>query len=807
MREKPEACEGCPYERRGKGFVPGGGQRDAAICLVGEAPGSEEVTEGRPFIGAAGRELNDHLVHAGIERDACYVTNAIRCQPPFGTKPQELARWGRECFNRHGARELRGLSANVYALLGSVPLAVYGGESGITKWAGSILTRELEGVRRKFIPILHPAATMAWQRSRKLRGVARKFYRRLADQSNSTETPDLREDFRASPTFDEARLFLAGIVKNKETVAYDIETTGLSIYGCDVLCISFCTGDTSLCVPIYNADGVEFWEREEFTELVSLMYGIFNDPDIELITQNGTFDESVLRLRGFDFQGKRTDTCYLHHTLFAELPHNLGFLGSIYTLTPYWKDDIKGDRGGTSSTREEDSVFRTYNCRDSHVTFSAGNAMRREAMAKGRLEFYEQYVAPLIPAVADMQAAGVLCDMGKRQKFSESMNEQCEALAERLFAIRGTAFNPRSKDELASILFEEMGYTPLSTTPILKRGQVDANTIRFLYRTTTSDSDREFLGVLKEFNELDKKRGTFIDNIRPDSDGRVRASWSIHGTRTGRLACKGPDYQNVPDGLCREVYVPGSQCTLLGLDYSSFEQWINALYSEDNALEALLSEGKNIHCQTAADFLNIEYSEALDRHLADDVEFDKIYVTMKNYRYGTNYGASAQTVLDSMIARSDDPPDLIDIERIQLNDVARFPRVQETKNAIADRVKTTRLLRNGVGRERYFLSPPDKIVTEAYNFPIQSLAADIINQAHVEIFRALSPYSVVAQIHDSFLIECASGDVLDTITTVKRIMERPFTFQTWWENTVTHSFAIDVKASTRSWGELKEFRL
>src|SRR3990172_6789608 len=65
----------------------GHGRETARIMLVGEAPGAEEEKEGRPFVGAAGRVLDNCLSAAGLTRDDVYITNVNRCRPPGNRTP------------------------------------------------------------------------------------------------------------------------------------------------------------------------------------------------------------------------------------------------------------------------------------------------------------------------------------------------------------------------------------------------------------------------------------------------------------------------------------------------------------------------------------------------------------------------------------------------------------------------------------------------------------------------------------------------------------------------------------------------
>jgi uracil-DNA glycosylase len=78
LREAEAACKRCPLYRDATQVVPGEGSAKADVLMVGEQPGDREDIEGRPFVGPAGRVLDDALQDAGIDRTKVFVTNAVK---------------------------------------------------------------------------------------------------------------------------------------------------------------------------------------------------------------------------------------------------------------------------------------------------------------------------------------------------------------------------------------------------------------------------------------------------------------------------------------------------------------------------------------------------------------------------------------------------------------------------------------------------------------------------------------------------------------------------------------------------------
>ena len=78
LREAVEGCRGCPLWENATQAVFGAGRPEAAVMLVGEQPGDQEDLAGSPFVGPAGRVLDEALAAAGIDREVAYVTNAVK---------------------------------------------------------------------------------------------------------------------------------------------------------------------------------------------------------------------------------------------------------------------------------------------------------------------------------------------------------------------------------------------------------------------------------------------------------------------------------------------------------------------------------------------------------------------------------------------------------------------------------------------------------------------------------------------------------------------------------------------------------
>ncbi len=88
LNRKIRQCKKCSLWKTAKNAVPGEGLANAKIIFIGEAPGRQEDLIGRPFVGRAGKLLNQLLNTANIKRENVFITSVIKCRPPKNRKPK-----------------------------------------------------------------------------------------------------------------------------------------------------------------------------------------------------------------------------------------------------------------------------------------------------------------------------------------------------------------------------------------------------------------------------------------------------------------------------------------------------------------------------------------------------------------------------------------------------------------------------------------------------------------------------------------------------------------------------------------------
>ena len=146
-------CPLCKLARTRKNAVPGDGQLAAKIMFIGEAPGRSEDEKGRPFVGAAGRILDDLLQKAGIERSQVFITNVVKCRPPNNRVPEEDEA---AACRPYLDRQIALIKPKVICILGRTAYSSLLGGGSITTNRGKMV----EKAGQKYFLTFHPAAVI-----------------------------------------------------------------------------------------------------------------------------------------------------------------------------------------------------------------------------------------------------------------------------------------------------------------------------------------------------------------------------------------------------------------------------------------------------------------------------------------------------------------------------------------------------------------------------------------------------------------------------------------------------------------------
>ena len=146
-------CPLCKLSRSRKNAVPGEGQISAKVIFIGEAPGKNEDENGRPFVGVAGRILDEALQKAGIERSQVFITNIIKCRPPGNRVPEDDER---SACRPYLDRQISLIAPRIICLLGATAYTSILGGKSFKENRGKIIKRN----GQEYLITIHPAAAI-----------------------------------------------------------------------------------------------------------------------------------------------------------------------------------------------------------------------------------------------------------------------------------------------------------------------------------------------------------------------------------------------------------------------------------------------------------------------------------------------------------------------------------------------------------------------------------------------------------------------------------------------------------------------
>ncbi|MGB9937829.1 MAG: uracil-DNA glycosylase [Methanobacterium sp.] len=152
--EVANTCIKCPLHESRTKVVFGEGPDDARIMLIGEAPGKNEDETGRPFIGMAGRLLDEILHEADLDRSEIYITSIVKCRPENNRKPKKPEY--STCIDLYLNKQIELINPDIIGLLGNSALYAVIGQKNIKQIHGKVYN--LNG--RKYMALFHPAAAL-----------------------------------------------------------------------------------------------------------------------------------------------------------------------------------------------------------------------------------------------------------------------------------------------------------------------------------------------------------------------------------------------------------------------------------------------------------------------------------------------------------------------------------------------------------------------------------------------------------------------------------------------------------------------
>lgn len=303
-----------------------------------------------------------------------------------------------------------------------------------------------------------------------------------------------------------------------------------------------------------------------------------------------------------------------------------------------------------------------------------------------------------------------------------------------------------------------------------------------------------FLDKYFSFTALQKNLSTY-SSFKTRKDGRVHPSFLIHGTATGRLACRDPNLMNIPKKMkgIRNGFISDDNYVLMAVDYVNLEIFVLAYVTGDEKLIKMIKEGMNIHDENTKTLFGLN---------PNDEKWDLARRAAKVFMFGgISYGGSDNEIYEKIILAAPELGiTLAEYQQAKRRFMEAHPGYAEWAARIKQEAKQTRKSITPLGRVRVLTGMEKDIEKQALNTPIQGGAAGIINRASVRIHDRMEKMKsgLILQVHDELIAEVHKDEVLDVFDIMTTEMTQPIEI-----NNEDREFRVDVEIG-KTWGDLKE---
>ena len=401
-------------------------------------------------------------------------------------------------------------------------------------------------------------------------------------------------------------------------------------------------------------------------------------------------------------------------------------------------------------------------------------------------ELYYQVELPLCRVLADMEIAGFPVDRKELAAFGTVLQEATDRTEQAIYQAAGEKFNINSPRQLGRVLFEKL------QLPHGKKTKTGWSTNADVLEKLRYDSP--IVEDVLQYRQYTKLKSTYVDGLMKviDPDGRVRTSFQMTATATGRLSSTEPNLQNIPTrtelgSQLRRMFTAGEGCVLVDADYSQIELRILAHITGDEAMQQAFLSGADIHRATAAKIYHIPESDVTH----------ELRTSAKAINFGIMYGKGAFSLGKDLGISVKEADTFL---KTYLN---TFPKVDGYMQNCIEHAKEKGYVETLFGRRR----PLPELASSnfqvrssgermARNTPIQGTAADIIKLAMVHVWQRLRDEKLQArlllQVHDELIVEAPENEEEQ----VKRILKEEM------EQVVSYSVPLTAEVGTgKTWLE------
>ena len=388
------------------------------------------------------------------------------------------------------------------------------------------------------------------------------------------------------------------------------------------------------------------------------------------------------------------------------------------------------------------------------LSYTAAVAALRETLEPKLRELellYYDVELPLCAVLARMEQRGFLIDRAALAQFGETLQTSITQLEQQIYAAAGAPFNINSPKQLGKVLFEDMHLPHGKKT---KTGW-----------STNADVLDKLRGVpivadVLQYRQYAKLKSTYADGLLKavSPDGRIRTSFQMTVTATGRLSSTEPNLQNIPTrtelgSQMRRMFVAAPGNVLVDADYSQIELRLLAHISGDEAMCRAFRSGEDFHTLTAARVFHVEPQDVTPemRRRAKAVNFGVVY-GISPFSLSQDIGVTVAEAKEYMERYFQTYTGV----RAYMDRIVEQARADGYVETLMHRRRALPELKSSNHNLRAF---GERV---ALNMPIQGTAADLMKLAMVRVERRLADEGLAAQlimqVHDELIVECPEDE-------------------------------------------------
>jgi DNA polymerase-1 len=536
------------------------------------------------------------------------------------------------------------------------------------------------------------------------------------------------------------------------TIAVDTETTGLNLASSEDECIgvSIATVIDDTAYSHYFPFRHKVGDNCSATVLDLLKQTL--EGDNKLIFVNAQFD--ILSLETLGIRVEHTDFVdvpTMAHLINENKPYNKGLdsLAQYYLKEPgkLKNADIDKEKktGWANTTWQQ---MWDYAVLDAVTTWRLYDVLRITHQWRDLPDSIWPHKQDLIRVLLSMKRSGVRIDVQLAEQYVQKGEEAMRQIEKSL------GINPASPKQMKKLLIDDLGLPIVKSSKLTGAPSFDKEAM-LAYDLMLEQLDSPVAKQIKEFRGWQKAVSAaykpYIDLV--DMDGRLRCSYRLHGTATGRLSCAEPNLQQIPkssdkewNGKVKDCFIAEDGYVLINADFSQLELRLATAYAGEEELKKVFNEGRDI-------FTEMSKQLNMSRH------------DTKTLVYSMQYGAGEQRLMNAFGV---DKPKAKEIRQNYFDTYPHFRRLNERCTA---KVEETSEIKIWSGRKRHFENRNEAY--KAMNSLIQGGAADIVERIMVRCFKELEgpECRMLLQVHDSITFEVKESVVPQYIEKIRTIME------------------------------------